>query len=263
MLGTDSGRRVAIFASTGSAQEPAYAGPARPGMGAERMAMTQWMPRILWWRFGYQPRHRSTRPVTSDADWFDLDPADDDPRHDDLRYDDLRYDDSRYDDPADDNPPDYDPVPNDPVDLELDASPRPRSDADAESPADSPTGSPAKAPADESSPARQGGPVLRDHLSSEQLRHLLEGCALDDVARIVRPLVQVIAHSSHTTATLASTWGEFRKSTRDAYALHVGACRWSDFFRRDELGSFPAEDAVEIKLRQADHAWRLLTGGVP
>lgn len=92
---------------------------------------------------------------------------------------------------------------------------------------------------------------------------MLEGCALDDVARIVRPLVQIIAHSSHTATTLASTWGEFRRSTRDAYALHVGACRWSDFFRREELGFYPAQDAVELKLREADQAWRLLTTGVP
>ena len=106
-----------------------------------------------------------------------------------------------------------------------------------------------------------GEPDLHDHLSSDQLRHLLEGCALDDVARIVRPLVQIIAHSSHTATTLAITWGEFRRSTCDAYALHVGACRWSDFFRREELGFYPAQDAVEMKLREADHAWRLLTTG--
>jgi len=100
-------------------------------------------------------------------------------------------------------------------------------------------------------------------MSSEQLRHLLEGCALDDVARIVRPLVQIIAHSSHTATTLASAWGEFRRSTRDAYALHIGASRWSDFFRREELGFYPAEDAVELKLREADNAWRFITTGVP
>lgn len=117
--------------------------------------------------------------------------------------------------------------------------------------------------ADESGPASQGESDLHDHLSSDQLRHLLEGCALDDVARIVRPLVQLIAHSSHTATTLAITWAEFRRSTRDAYALHVGANRWSDFFRREELGFYPAEDAVEMKLRAADHAWRLLTTGAP
>lgn len=120
---------------------------------------------------------------------------------------------------------------------------------------------PAWKPADES--GRQTDSDFHDHLSSDQLRHLLEGCALDDVARIVRPLVQIIAHSSHTATTLASTWGEFRRSTCDAYALHVGVCRWSDFFRREELGFYPAQDAVELKLREADHAWRLLTTGVP
>lgn len=112
-------------------------------------------------------------------------------------------------------------------------------------------------------PASRRRSDLHDHLSSDQLRHLLEGCALDDVARIVRPLVQIIAHSSHSGTTLAIAWAEFRRSTRDAYALHVGACRWSDFFRREELGVYPAEDAVEMKLREADHAWQLLITGVP
>ncbi len=90
---------------------------------------------------------------------------------------------------------------------------------------------------------------------------MLEGCALNDVVRILRPLVQIIAHSSHSASTLATAWSDFRKFTREAYALHVGASRWSEFFRRDELGSYPAEDAVELKLRAADDAWWLLTNG--
>lgn len=136
-------------------------------------------------------------------------------------------------------------------------------DPDPELPADQLTQADLAPRPDKPSPAGRGKSDLHDHLSSDQLRHLLEGCALDDVARIVRPLVQVIAHSSHTTTTLATTWGEFRRSTRDAYALHIGVCRWSDFFRREELGFYPAEDAVEIKLREADHAWRQLTTGTP
>lgn len=191
-------------------------------MGAERMAMTRWLSGFKWWHFGYQPRHRSTRQEEADADWL---------TDDELADEDLELD-ASLDTEAD---------------LELQLSSRIDEDP--------------KSPADESWPASQAAPDLHDHLSNDQLRHLLEGCALDDMARIVRPLVQVIAHSSHSATTLASTWGEFRKSTREAYALHVGDRRWSDFFRREELGFYPAEDAVELKLRQADHAWRLLTGG--
>jgi hypothetical protein len=265
MLGADGSRCVAALASTGPAEGPAQARNARPGMGAERMVMTQWLTGVMWWHFGYQPRHRSTRQVT-DADWLatdgwveplpdweDADPAEADPADAD---------------PADADPADADPAGADPAEAELepDANLDTEAHLDTEThlepQASSQSHDDPRSPADESSPASQKGPDLHDHLTSDQLRHLLEGCALDDVARIVRPLVQVIAHSSHSAATLASTWGEFRKSTRDAYALHVGTCRWSDFFRREELGSYPAEDAVEMKLRQADHAWRLLTDGV-
>jgi hypothetical protein len=111
-------------------------------------------------------------------------------------------------------------------------------------------------------PAGEGTPDFLDQLTGDQLRQVLEGCALDDVERIVRPLVQSIAHCSHSATSLASAWGDFQRSTRDAYALHVGASRWSDFFARNELGSHPAEDAVELKLREADDAWWLITNGV-
>lgn len=187
---------------------------ARPGMGAGRMVMKHWLNGNLWRRFGYQPRHRSTRQSSAEADWLDVE----------------MWDESL---------PEWDEQPDDDDEQPDDAVPE----------------------ADESWPPGQEEPDLLEHLSSAQLRHLLEGCALDDMARIVRPLVQIIAHSSHSAVTLASAWGEFRTSTRDAYALHVGACRWSDFFRREELGSYPAEDAVERKLREADHAWQLLTNG--
>jgi hypothetical protein len=177
-------------------------------MGAERMVMTHRLTGIRWWKFGYQPRHRSTRQAEADAGWPAID--------------------------------------------EWDESTAASEDQSMDR----------EEPADESAPASEQAPDVLDHLSSDQLRHLLEGCALEDVARIVRPLVQIIAHPSHTAATLATTWGEFSRSTQDAYALHLGMCRWSDFFRREELGSYPAEDAVEHKLREADHAWRLLTLGM-
>jgi hypothetical protein len=223
MLDTDNGRRMAAPASAGTAKEWADATDATPGMGAERMAMTQWVPGRL---FGYQPRHRSTRQA-ADVEWL---PAE------------------TWDEPTFEW--DYDPTY-----AEQRADPEPQADQLRQD--DQALRS------DEFGPANQGESGLHDHMSSEQLRHLLEGCALDDVARIVRPLVQIIAHSSHTATTLASAWGEFRRSTRDAYALHIGASRWSDFFRREELGFYPAEDAVELKLREADSAWRFITTGVP
>src|SRR5215469_1192559 len=224
MLDTDNGRRMAAPASAGTAEEWADATDATPGMGAERMAMTQWVPGRL---FGYQPRHRSTRQA-ADVEWL---PAE------------------TWDEPT----------------FEWDYDPRySELQADPEPPADRPThDDQALAVPDPSGTASRGESDLRDHLSSDQLRHMLEGCALDDVARIVRPLVQIIAHSSHTTTTLAIAWAEFRRSTRDAYALHIGASRWSDFFRREELGFYPAEDAVELKLREADNAWRFIITGLP
>jgi hypothetical protein len=220
MLDTDNRRRVAETpASTRKDQVPAETTDASPGMGAERMTMTQRR------HTGYQPRHRSTRRVAAD-EWLAT---------------------NSWDEPL--------PAWNDePTDAGQWADPEPQ--ADQQTQADQ------WPQPDLSGPASQGESDLSDHLSSDQLRNLLEGCALDDMARIVRPLVQIIAHSSHTATTLTSAWGEFRRSTRDAYALHVGACRWSDFFRREELGFYPAEDAVELKLREADHAWQLLTTGL-
>lgn len=225
MLDTDNGRRVAAAASARTAQDPAEAIDERPGMGAERMVMTHRLAGVSR-HFGYRPRHRSTRQE-ADAEWLATD---------------------EWDEPL----PAWD---DDPTYVGQWAYSGPQADQ-------LPQADQALLP-DESGPASQEESNLHDHLSSDQLRHLLEGCALDDVARIVRPLVQIIAHPSHTAATLASVWGEFRRSTRDAYALHIGASRWSDFFKREELGFYPAQDAVERKLREADHAWRMLTSGLP
>lgn len=200
---------------------------ARPGMGAERMALTNWFTGRSRRRFRYQPRHRSTRRAEADVEWLAA---------------------STWDEPG--------PAGDDePTDAGQWADPEPQADQLTKACLAPKPG--------QRGPASQGDSYFHDYLSGEQLRHLLEGCALDDVARIVRPLVQIIGHSSHTTTTLAIAWGQFRRSTRDAYALHVGACRWSDFFRREDLGFYPAEDAVEMKLREADYAWRLLTTGVP
>lgn len=199
---------------------------ARSGMGAGRMAM-RWLNRSSRRHLGYQPRHRSTRRAAADAEWLATE---------------------EWDEPL----PAWD---DQPTDAGHWADPEPRSDQLVR--VDQ------VLVLDEPGPVSHGESDFHDNLSSEQLRHLLEGCALDDVARIIRPLVQIIAHSSHTATTLAIVWSEFCRSTRDAYALHVGTRRWSDFFRREELGFYPAEDAVELKLREADHAWRLLTTGAP
>jgi len=177
-------------------------------MGAERMAMTISLSGIMWWRIGYQPRHRSTRRALAKAD---------------------RYAPQAWGEPAFGW-------------NVLQAHPEPSTDSFR-------TVSP-------------GYPDILGQLTSDQLRQMLEGCALNDVTRILRPLVQILAHQSHSAATLACAWGEFRRATREAYALHVGASRWSEYFDREELGSYPAEDAVELKLRAADNAWWLLTNGV-
>jgi hypothetical protein len=105
-------------------------------------------------------------------------------------------------------------------------------------------------------------PDQLDHLTSLEVRRLLDDCALDDLRRALPELVCAIAHWSHTAATLTGAWDRFREATRDAYALHVGTRGWQEFFEREELGSCPDEDALWIKLGQADHAWRLITTGV-
>lgn len=106
-------------------------------------------------------------------------------------------------------------------------------------------------------------PVQRflDQMTVGEVRRILEGCALDDLTRVVPELVQLIAHSSHTPATLTRAWSEFEEATRDVYALHLRIRNWSAFFKRDELGTHPDEDALSIMLGYADDAWRLITRG--
>lgn len=106
-------------------------------------------------------------------------------------------------------------------------------------------------------------PDLLDQLTSDQLRRLLERCALDDRTRNIPELVLAIGHSSHSAATLTSAWREFRQATRDSYALRLRTRRWTEFFGREDLGTHPDEDAVELKLHQADDAWWLITNGLP
>lgn len=101
-----------------------------------------------------------------------------------------------------------------------------------------------------------------DQLTSGQIRRILEGCAInDDLTDIVPDLAWIIADSSHTSATLTSAWNEFQEATRDAYALHLGKRAWWEFFCRQDLGSCPEAQAVEVKLSLADDAWCLITHG--
>ena len=100
-----------------------------------------------------------------------------------------------------------------------------------------------------------------DQMTVGEVRRILEGCALHDVTRVVPELVQLIAHSSHTPATITRAWSEFEEATRDVYALHLRIRNWSALFRRDELGACPYDDAAESVLSYADYAWRLITRG--
>jgi len=99
-------------------------------------------------------------------------------------------------------------------------------------------------------------------ITSGEIRGILEGCAInDDLTNIVPELVRVIADSSHTNGTLTSAWNEFQEATRDAYALHLHKRAWWEFFGRQDLGSCPEEQAVEMKLSLADDAWGLIRHG--
>jgi hypothetical protein len=97
-----------------------------------------------------------------------------------------------------------------------------------------------------------------------QLRRILEGSAINqNLAASIPDLVHVVAHSSHTSETLASAWTDFQRATRDAHALRIGLRAWWEFFRPQNVGSYPQAQAVEIKLNLADRAWSLITNGAP
>jgi len=99
-------------------------------------------------------------------------------------------------------------------------------------------------------------------LTRGQIRRILEGSAInEDLTAPIPELVYLVAHSSHTDATLASAWAEFQQATRDAFALHIGRRAWWEFFRPQNVGSYPQAQAVEIKLSLADCAWCLITNG--
>ena len=100
-----------------------------------------------------------------------------------------------------------------------------------------------------------------DQLTLGQIRRILEGCALDDPTKVVPELVQLIAHSSHTPATLTAAWSGFEEATRDVYTLHLRLRDWSALFRCSEVSTEADEDAATLMLSYADDAWRLITLG--
>ncbi|HEY2639051.1 MAG TPA: hypothetical protein VGI66_04105 [Streptosporangiaceae bacterium] len=104
-------------------------------------------------------------------------------------------------------------------------------------------------------------PDLLDQLTLGQLRCLLEACAISDYVISVPQIANLIAHRSHTAETLSIAWHAFRKSTRDAYALHRGSRHWRDFFAPADLGPDPARTATEIKFGLADDAWSQIIHG--
>ena len=105
---------------------------------------------------------------------------------------------------------------------------------------------------------------FRDEFTRGQVRRMLEGSAINDnLLETLPELVSLVAHSSHTSATLGSAWTEFQEATRDAHALRVGVRAWWEFFRPQDLGSCPQAEAVEIKPSLADDAWCLITNGEP
>jgi hypothetical protein len=108
-----------------------------------------------------------------------------------------------------------------------------------------------------------GDPDFLDQLTRGQIRRILESSAINDLTDTVPELVATIAHSSHTTATLASAWRDFQEATRAAHALHLAQRAWWEFYCQQDLGPCPQVAAAEIKQGQADDAWYLITNGGP
>jgi hypothetical protein len=104
-------------------------------------------------------------------------------------------------------------------------------------------------------------PDFLDLLTIGEIRRMLEGCALEDVSQIVPELVGLIAHSSHTPATLTSAWHEFAGATRDAFASHSRLRDGSDCFGRARFGTDHGADAAVAMMTFADEAWQLITRG--
>ena len=107
----------------------------------------------------------------------------------------------------------------------------------------------------------QAGESFLDQLTVGEVRRILEGCALHDLSRAVPELVEHIAHSSHTPATITKAWSEFEEATRDMYALHLRGDERSAAFRGAEQSRCPDQEMVAIVRNNADYAWQLITRG--
>jgi hypothetical protein len=109
-----------------------------------------------------------------------------------------------------------------------------------------------------SSPAAE--PALPYRPERGQLVRMLEACAVDDLTRIIPQIVQVVAHSSGETKTTA--WNDFREATKKARPLGLDG-HDCPFLHPANPGSYPQEDAVVIKVGQANNVWWLITNGLP
>jgi hypothetical protein len=89
---------------------------------------------------------------------------------------------------------------------------------------------------------------------------MLEACAVDDLTRMIPHIVQVVAHSSAQTMTTA--WNDFREATKNdrLLGLEDHDC---PFLHPANPGTYPEEDAVVIKVGQANNVWWLITNGLP
>ena len=102
--------------------------------------------------------------------------------------------------------------------------------------------------------------AFRYHLERGQLVRMLEACAVDDLTRIIPQIVQAVAHSSGETMTTA--WNDFREATKSGGPLGLEG-HDCPFLHPANPGSYPQEDAVVIKVGQANDVWWLITNGLP
>jgi hypothetical protein len=108
------------------------------------------------------------------------------------------------------------------------------------------------------SPAAE--PAFPYQLERGQLLRMLEACAVDDLTRIIPQIVQVVAHSSAETMTTA--WNDFREATKGPRSLGLEG-HDCPFLHPANPGPYPQENAVVIKVGQANDVWWLITNGLP
>jgi len=107
----------------------------------------------------------------------------------------------------------------------------------------------------------QSGASFLDQLTVGEVRRMLEGCALHNLSRAVPELVQHVAHSSHTPATITKAWREFEEATRDMYALHLRGDESSAAVNATDPKPRPDQELVSLVRSYADYAWQLILRG--